>query len=62
MDVPVPGHLEQFLSFMENELAQGGINTLVLMVYYNYKFESRSRIQGRLIPQINLLGHQSWAG
>jgi len=75
--------LDQFISFMEEELGPGGINTLVLRVDYNYAFESYPKLRYenplsreqvkrlvkaadgagiRLIPQINLLGHQSWAG
>ena len=78
---PGPDRLDQFLSFMENDLAPGGINTLVLRIDFNYEFESypnlrsegalsesqvkelvtKARDHGiRLIPQINLLGHQSW--
>ena len=37
---PGPDRLEQFLSFMENDLAPGGINTLVLRIDYNYEYES----------------------
>ena len=78
---PESDRLDQFLSFMENDLAPGGINTLVLRVDYNYKYESYPNLRDegalskkqvkrmvqtaqkhgiRLIPQINLLGHQSW--
>ncbi len=83
--IAVPGseRLEQFLSFMENDLAPGGINTLVLRVDFNYAFESYPNLRDesvlsredvkqmvhmarkhgiQLIPQINLLGHQSWHG
>lgn len=79
---PNPDHLEQFIEFIENELAPGGINTLVLRVDYNYNFTSYPKLRANnplkkkdvkrlvaaakkhgieLIPQINLLGHQSWA-
>ena len=79
---PGPDHLEQFVEFMENELAPGGVNTLVLRVDYNYNFTSYPNLRANnplkkkdvkrlvevakkhgieLIPQINLLGHQSWA-
>lgn len=75
--------LNQFLTFMEEELAPGGINTLVLRIDYNYEYESYPNLRDEgaltkkqvkklvetaskhnitLIPQINLLGHQSWAG
>ncbi|HER08659.1 MAG TPA: glycoside hydrolase [Bacteroides sp.] len=83
IEAPAPEQLEQFLSFMENDLAAGGINTLVLRVDYQYEYESFPALRGNrplskaevkrlvstarkhhitLIPQINLLGHQSWAG
>lgn len=83
IEAPAPENLEQFLSFMEDELAPGGVNTLVLRVDYGYEYTSHPELrdQGalsekevrqlvntaeqlgiRLIPQINLLGHQSWAG
>ncbi len=79
---PDPGHLKSFLSFMENDLAPGGINTLVLRIDFNYAYRSypnladQDALSGKqvkmlvntarkngitLIPQINLLGHQSWA-
>jgi hypothetical protein len=80
---PSPEGLEQFLTFMEKELAPNGINTLVLRVDFNYEYESYPNLRDRdalskddvkklvhtarkndirIIPQINLLGHQSWAG
>ena len=79
---PSPERLEDFLSFMENDLAGNGINTLVLRVDFNYEYDSYPRLRNehalseqqvkrlvrtahrneiRMIPQINLLGHQSWA-
>jgi len=79
---PSPDRLEQFLTFMEEELAGNGINTLILRVDWNYEYESYPNLRDeraltkeqvkqmvkvaaendiRLIPQINLLGHQSWA-
>ena len=79
--VPDPDHLDQFLSFMTDDLAPGGINTLVLRVDYSYTYESHPELRNenpltkedikrlvltakangiQLIPQINLLGHQSW--
>jgi len=78
---PGPDRLDQFISFIENDLAKGGINTLVLRIDYNYEYESYPNLRSqdplskkqvkqlvetarkngiRLIPQINLLGHQSW--
>jgi len=78
---PRPERLDQFISFMEEELAPGGINTLVLRVDFNYAFKSYPNLRDEdpltkkdvkrlvstaqtlginIIPQINLLGHQSW--
>ena len=83
IEAPSPENLEQFLTFMENDLAPGGINALVLRVDYRYRYKSHPELREegalseqevkklvdmarknriRLIPQINLLGHQSWAG
>jgi len=82
IEAPRPGEVDRFISFMEKELAPGGINTLVLRIDFNYAYESYPNLRGkdplsrvqvnrlvrsarerdiRLIPQINLLGHQSWA-
>lgn len=78
---PGPERLDQFLTFMEEELAPAGINTLVLRIDFNYEYESYPNLRNknplsksqvkqlvsvarknniRLIPQVNLLGHQSW--
>ena len=80
---PSPERLDDFITFVDEELAPRSINTLVLRVDHNYAFKSRPELQGgnplsepdvkqlvaicqkhniRIIPQINLLGHQSWAG
>ena len=82
ISAPSPDGLDQFLTFMEEDLAGNGINTLVLRVDYNYQYESYPDLGNeralskeqvkqivktaadnniRLIPHINLLGHQSWA-
>jgi hypothetical protein len=79
---PNANHIDVFLKFIDEELASRQVNTLVLMVGYNYQFESHPELnqagnltksdvkkivdtckkyQIRLIPQIDLLGHQSWA-
>ena len=81
LKAPEPDNLERFITFMEQELAPNGLNTLVLRVEYNYEFTSYPNLRSesalskrevkklvksarkcgiRLIPQINLLGHQSW--
>jgi hypothetical protein len=80
---PSPESLEEFISFMENDLAGNGINTLILRVDFNYEYDSYPNLRDegalsheqvkmlvrtslendmKLIPQVNLLGHQSWAG
>ncbi len=74
--------VENFVNFIDNELAPKGINTLILRVDFNYQYASRPELQDEnplskedvkkivavckknsidLIPQVNLLGHQSWA-
>ena len=83
IEAPASQYLDQFLSFMENDLAPGGVNTLVLRVDYGYEYTSHPELRSegaltreqvkqlvstarenhiRLIPHINLLGQQSWAG
>jgi len=78
---PRSDRVDQFITFMEEELGPGGINTLVLRIDYNYEYSSHPELRSkgaltrkqvgrlvksarrhhiRLIPQINLLGHQSW--
>lgn len=80
---PAPDGVGDFITFINDELAPAGINTLVLRVDYGYEFTSHPELRDdhalsethvekllaacrdagiRLIPQINLLGHQSWAG
>jgi len=81
--VPSRTNLDSFIVFINKELAQRGINTLVLRVDYNYEYKSHPELVApgalteadakklveacraksiNVIPQINLLGHQSWAG
>ncbi len=78
---PTKEKVNEFIDFVETELAPGGINTLILRVDFNYAYESRPELRGdnplskndvkklvavckkyniNLIPQVNLLGHQSW--
>ncbi len=73
---------DAFVKFIAEELAPRKVNTLILRVDYNYKFESHPELRDssalskadvkklvdvcrknriRIIPQINLLGHQSWS-
>lgn len=79
---PNSSGLDEFITFIAEELAPRKVNTLILRVDYNYQFESQPELrdnsalskaevkklvdvcrknQIRIIPQINLLGHQSWA-
>ena len=78
---PSKAKVDDFVDFIEKELAPGGINTLILRVDFNYAYESRPELRDNnpltkdeikkivavskkhninLIPQVNLLGHQSW--
>ncbi len=73
--------VDDFVDFIDNNLAKDGLNLLVLRIDYRYKYSSHPELVGdnpyskkdikklvkvcrknsiRLIPQINLLGHQSW--
>lgn len=80
---PRPAGLNEFIKFINEELAPRMVNRLILRVDYNYQFESHPELRDsialsrsdvkrlvevcrnrniRIIPQINLLGHQSRAG
>jgi hypothetical protein len=80
---PEKAYLTAFIKFIREELAPRKVNTLILRVDYDYRFESHPELSNpdglqkadvkklvevckqykiRIIPQINLLGHQSWAG
>lgn len=79
---PKPDDVDEFVKFIDEELAPRHVNTLILRVDYNYQYESHPELRDsvalskgdvkkmvkvckehdiRIIPQINLLGHQSWA-
>ena len=79
---PSPQRLDEFVRFIDKELAPRGVNTLILRIDFNYEYKSHPELRDsvalsrkdikklvkicrahhiRLIPQINLLGHQSWA-
>ena len=79
---PGPKGVDRFVKFINEELAPRGVNTLLLLVDYNYQYESYPQLRDtdalskpevkkivaackknkiRIIPQINMLGHQSWA-
>jgi len=80
---PQAQSVDEFVTFIEDELASRAINVLILRVDYNYQYKSHPELQDesalseaevkklvlscrqhgiRVVPQINLLGHQSWAG
>ena len=46
IEAPRPGEVDRLISFMENELAPGGINTLVLRIDFNYLYESYPNLRG----------------
>lgn len=77
---PKPTGVDRFVKFINEELAPRKVNTLVLLVGYNYQYKSYPQLQDsgalskkdvrkivkacknnniRIIPDINLLGHQS---
>lgn len=79
---PSPDHVQDFVKFINTELAPRNINTLIVRVDYNYQYKSHPELRDslalsksdvkkivdackksgiELMPQINLLGHQSWA-
>ena len=81
--IPAPSgnRVEEFIKFIEEELAPRLVNTLILRVDYGFRFMSRPEMadpgglskeqartiaaacqkhQIRIIPLVNLLGHQSW--
>src|SRR5687768_7976138 len=42
---PIPSQLDPFFTFIEKELAPRKVNTLILRVDYNYKFESHPELR-----------------
>jgi hypothetical protein len=80
VSAPNPKGVDRFVKFINEELGPRGINTLLVLVDYNYQFESYPQLSDsgalskadvkkmvavcrknniKIIPQINLLGHQS---
>jgi hypothetical protein len=80
---PKVADVNDFVKFIDEELAPRKVNVLIVRVDSNYQFNSHPELRDsialskadvkkmvqvckkhniRLIPQINLLGHQSWAG
>lgn len=83
ISAPSKSDLSDFVKLIDEKLAPGKINTLVLRIDYSYEYLSRPLLRAnnplskedvkmivgackrnniQLIPQVNLLGHQSWAG
>ena len=81
ISAPPANRVDEFIKFIEEELAPRSVNTLILRVDYNFQYASCPEMadkgglskeqaksiadackkhQIRIIPQINLLGHQSW--
>lgn len=78
---PVSKGVDQFISFINDELIPRKVNTLVLRVDYRYEYTSHPELIDenaltkaqvkeivracknggiRIIPQVNMFGHQSW--
>jgi hypothetical protein len=81
ISAPKPAKLDEFIRFITEELAPRQINTLILMVNYDFRFESHPELNEegtlskadakrlvetcrkcniKIIPELDLLGHQSW--
>ena len=81
--IPAPSNnrVDEFIRFIEEELAPRSVNTLILRVDYSFQFTRRPEMadanglskenaqkiaaacrqqQIRIVPLVNLLGHQSW--
>lgn len=81
--ISAPGseHVDEFVKFINEELAPRKVNVMILMIQYDYAFESHPELRGEsplskaevkkivaacrnnnieIIPQVNMLGHQSW--
>lgn len=82
IEAPQKGEVDDFIRFIDRELAPRGVNTLILRVDFNYEYQSHPELRDlsvlsaedvrkmvdacrendiEIIPQVNLLGHQSWA-
>ncbi len=78
---PFPEGMDEFVTFIDQDLNEAGVNVLILRVDWRYQYQSHPELIGenslskaevnklvnvckkngiRLIPHINLLGHQSW--
>lgn len=81
IQAPSPQRVDEFVTFIAQELAPRQVNVLILRVDYGYQFTNRpemadpnglnreqarkisaacKRLGIRIVPLVNLLGHQSW--
>jgi hypothetical protein len=82
ISAPSPEGVDKFIRFVEEELAPAHFNMLILLVQWNYTYETHPELRTEnpltkadvkkivavckkhgieIAPQLNLLGHQSWA-
>ena len=82
IEAPSARGVDQFVRFIEEDLAPAKINLLILRIDWNFEYVSHPELRDanpltkadvdklvtacrkhgiRLVPQVNLLGHQSWA-
>ena len=82
--IAAPGsdRVDEFVKFIDQELAPRKVNVLIIRIDYNYAFERHPELRDssvltkaevkkmveacrknniQLMPQVNMLGHQSWA-
>ena len=80
ISAPSEEDLDQFISFINDELIPLKVNTMVIRISYNYQYESHPELRSenslskadvkkivkackagniRIIPSVNMLGHQS---
>ncbi|KAF0236207.1 MAG: hypothetical protein FD181_2915 [Prolixibacteraceae bacterium] len=81
ISAPTVSGVDDFVKFIDEDLAPSGLNLLILRVDWGFEYQSHPELRSnnpltmgdvkklvevcrknniRLIPQINLLGHQSW--
>src|SRR5665647_1070834 len=49
ISAPKPGNLDEFVNFINTELAPRHINTLILRVDYNYKYKSHPELRDSIV-------------
>ena len=45
IQAPSPDQVERFVTFIDEELAPRGVNTLLLLVDYNFQYESHPELR-----------------